>query len=85
MSYSDRPYMSNPGKIGCIIYYLVAFAFISFCLLMNGLGHSMCDYEPNSVGCEWHWFRRFALFPGSLIAAIFFGFILLRWLMKDRD
>ena len=83
MSFSEEPSLTRGQKIGCIICGFVTLIIVINGLMFASLGH--CAAEYHGSGCEYDGLIKFIMLPGSLIAAIVGGILLMKYMMKDRD
>ncbi|MDP4605300.1 MAG: hypothetical protein NWS68_03990 [Erythrobacter sp.] len=76
MSYSDHPNLSGWQKIGCA-FYLIAAGFA--CLY--AFAEVALRFDPPFLP-RW---LEYALFPGSLIAAMAGGALLLKYFKREKN
>jgi hypothetical protein len=82
VSFSDRPALTAGKKAGCLAILVVEIFIIGFAMEVAALGD--CAPKIDGTGCESSNMWKLIAFPGSLIFALIFNFVFIRWLMRSR-
>jgi len=77
MSFLDRPAMTGWQMLGCAVYLIAVFVVVF--MAMTIVVFDGWDQPPMP---GW---KRFLIFPGSAIAAVIGGALLLKFFMRDRN